>query len=760
MKQPTDKSIVKWIEDKEYSQLSFLDTIWNIVDNPKYLGFYYFIQLQKGGDIDVVWRQVLEEKKSESDAYLYLGEIGQEIYNSFNKYYISADFYRKSIEYNENNAEALWRLYRLSRRSNDLFLLRSLKVDFELGNTDNINHKLLNVYVRQDFGLNFSREDWCELKKILLNSETRKKDELLILTYYHLGEMVLGLDIIGQLKQRSVSYEVLKPYIDIGIITKKEVTDKVYSFQVREVLADNNEAIFVQEKEIFKEELRKDDGSRVIKSNVTASAFRAKAYSEVIEIFDDKDTDDSFSYFDKKHNLHYIISQLIEGRELNKDIYDKILSWSDEFRDEEKTLYKILKVYLSINKITKDINNQNILSYSQFNPNFQRANQILKDKDVIVHWMYDSLRKHISELSIEWNKKNEESERQDLYLKIKTGEYNRNDFRQYISALIDSEKYSQAINELVLIKIKFPLYITELNQLGVCYERINDYVSAYKYYKLALDCMVKSKDYNNVIISNYIHAIEKLDDVKLTSEEFSFLKELYNMSLCNSFNLQIFTFKNRGSAFKYQPFNINTIDSLTNQYFYLAKKEQLNDPIEMPLLEGVGGDALMCSDYRIYSLTNNNDSMLMWSHYADQHQGIMVEYWFGCELPDGVGIQKISYDHSKLRKDNQYRFNQYILTKNKDWEYEDEVRLFSHKKEKVFYENYSYPNVNLDKINASVKSITLGLKFPKDKIQLVKNIIQSINRNRSEHIPSIMLKQAELDPNNQFELIYNSIVMG
>ncbi|MGR6830867.1 DUF2971 domain-containing protein [Aliivibrio wodanis] len=168
----------------------------------------------------------------------------------------------------------------------------------------------------------------------------------------------------------------------------------------------------------------------------------------------------------------------------------------------------------------------------------------------------------------------------------------------------------------------------------------------------------------------------------------------------------------------------------------------------------------MCSDYRIYSLTNNNDSMLMWSHYADQHQGIMVEYWFGCELPDGVGIQKISYDHSKLRKDNQYRFNQYILTKNKDWEYEDEVRLFSHKKEKVFYENYSYPNVNLDKINASVKSITLGLKFPKDKIQLVKNIIQSINRNRSEHIPSIMLKQAELDPNNQFELIYNSIVMG
>ncbi|WP_240798974.1 DUF2971 domain-containing protein, partial [Vibrio sp. F13] len=72
----------------------------------------------------------------------------------------------------------------------------------------------------------------------------------------------------------------------------------------------------------------------------------------------------------------------------------------------------------------------------------------------------------------------------------------------------------------------------------------------------------------------------------------------------------------------------------------------------------------------------------------------MVEYWFGGEFPCGVGVEKVNYvDESKrnLEKDL-YVFNQYLLTKNKDWSYEDEVRIFTNVKEKINFESFEYPN--------------------------------------------------------------------
>lgn len=761
MKQPTDKEIIKWIENKKFSQLCFLDDCWRTSDNPKHIGFYYFIQLQKGENVDEVWYQILQQKTNESDAYLYLGEIGQEIYNSIDKRHICSGFYRKSIGHNKNNAQALWDLYYISKKDNDLLLLRSLTIDFELGNTDEINFKLSSIYINQYFGLDFSNEDWCMFKKILLNSKTRKKDEWLIITYYNLGEIELGLKIIHQLDGNNLSYEVLKPYLDAGKITQKEVANKVYDFHAGNVFEDNYIAIFLHEKMEFEKDRKKHGNKeyRISKSNVIASAFRAKAYSEVIELFEDKNTDDFYPSFIMKPKLHYLISQLLDGVALNKEIHNNIITLRDRLiDDEEKTLFKILKAHLYISEIKRDIQDEKIKYHSNNNHHFNSVNEIVHDDGVIAHLMHSSLKEEISTLSKKWNDFNEKKECAELDIKINSGEYDLSELKDYISALMNTGEYQKAIDAFALLEEKIPFSMSQFNQLGVCYGHLNDNISAYENYRLALNDMIKSKQYNHTLISNYIFIINKLSDIELTKEDFDSLKKFYNMALCNCFYFHTFTLKKRSFAFKYQPFNINTIDSLTNQYFYLANKEQLNDPIEMPLLDLVGGDALMCSDYRICSLTNNNNSMLMWSHYAEQHQGIMVEYWFGGELPDGVGINKISYDNAKSRTDNQYVFNQYLLTKNKDWKYENEVRLFTHKKEKLFYETYNYPDINLNKINARVATITLGLKFPKDKIELMKNIIQGINRDRCEHIPPITLKQAELDPNNQFELIYNPVV--
>ncbi len=93
------------------------------------------------------------------------------------------------------------------------------------------------------------------------------------------------------------------------------------------------------------------------------------------------------------------------------------------------------------------------------------------------------------------------------------------------------------------------------------------------------------------------------------------------------------------------------------------------------------------------------DSMLMWSHYADEHKGVCIEY----EIEDN-NFKKVNYSEkipiceiTKMlkiifghefsnanidveNKDYYFALNP-LLTKGKDWEYEGEVRcLFSRKK--------------------------------------------------------------------------------
>ena len=96
-------------------------------------------------------------------------------------------------------------------------------------------------------------------------------------------------------------------------------------------------------------------------------------------------------------------------------------------------------------------------------------------------------------------------------------------------------------------------------------------------------------------------------------------------------------------------------------------------------------------------------------------------------------------------------------SQNKDWPYEEEARLFSHKKEKVYYEIYEYPKINLNKVNARIECITLGLKFPQDKVPLIKKIITNMEQNMSQHFEPIKIQQAKLDPSNEFKLIYQTL---
>lgn len=83
---------------------------------------------------------------------------------------------------------------------------------------------------------------------------------------------------------------------------------------------------------------------------------------------------------------------------------------------------------------------------------------------------------------------------------------------------------------------------------------------------------------------------------------------------------------------------------------------------------------------RICSFSERNDSLLMWSHYANQHQGICVEYDFLDDNEFRAFLQPVFYDDKlfKLKTmDHVTGLSQLIgsLVKSKDWEYENEWRL-------------------------------------------------------------------------------------
>lgn len=85
----------------------------------------------------------------------------------------------------------------------------------------------------------------------------------------------------------------------------------------------------------------------------------------------------------------------------------------------------------------------------------------------------------------------------------------------------------------------------------------------------------------------------------------------------------------------------------------------------------------------IYCVTEKNDNLLMWSHYADNHKGVCLE--FNGESPLFREVMKVLYEKERpvintLRDlDVQTVMNNALITKSIDWKYEAEWRFIRQK---------------------------------------------------------------------------------
>ncbi|MEO9654340.1 DUF2971 domain-containing protein [Marinomonas sp.] len=745
-----DKKIISWIKEQEFSKLTFLDSCWRSDGNEWYLGFYYFIQYLKQECLDDVIAEVTLRHSDESSAYCYLGDTANKIYDSFNEQHIPACFYRYAIKLNPNNSYAHWGLFITDHNTNSC--ITSLKIDYEKNEFEKLGRTIDNLlYCGNNFS-NFTLQDWQFIKSLVQDSKVTCGNGMLVFALFYLDEVENCLALIESME--TVNVEIIEAYFNRNLISKEFALSKLRYWQVDKLLGNDNKEIY----QVYVKESEKGEANP-LKQVLIQKAFQAGEYKDVVTYHEDVSTDDLHYRHDINGRLYYLLALSHLKQPANKKILEFINDKAETLRDESKILYQAVRCKHKIDELEqlfiekKHFNNMiDILGI------YQEVMKALDSPDLIRHQIYEHLSGELKSLKTKWNSTYYDTQLAEMKVKLSNGDMSSDDFLRLYDLGIECNEFDFVIENVTKFHAGNQPTMSSYNCIGVCYERKNELSLAFQYYKLAIELMRSSKEHNHILIGNYISCAERLSDVEIAEEEYKYLQYWYNVDLINQFKWHTFTAKS-GRLFKYSPFNVNSIDALTSQYFYLASKKQLNDPIELPTLSKLDSNSLIDTNYRICSLSNNNNSMLMWSHYAQEHQGIMVEYWFGGELPYGVGIEKVSYiDESKrnLEKDL-YVFNQYLLTKNNDWSYEDEVRIFTNAKEKLFFDSFEYPNTDRTQINARICSITLGCDFPDDKRKLIVNIINAINFNRESHIPKVTLREAFISKDNCFALEYRDI---
>lgn len=747
-----NKEIINAIRDRKYSKLYHLDRERLSQENPNYLGFLYFIKKSKAEDTKEIFDEILNKFKTESLSYNYLGEIAKQIYHNINEEYISEGFFRLSIELEPNNPKTWWNLFNCIICCSAF--LKSIHLDYQARNHEEIIYKL-NVSKNYILGtFDYTQDEIKLFLKILQDSHFNSAEIIkhyLAAAYVHCGLYEQGLDILFLLEH--VHIKTVEKYYLSGRIDKETALSKLNFWHKVEFLKEDHVAIYNE----YLSEYEKGHSGITI-SALIDKAFRAKNYSDVVEHYDSAPKEHVLLKTGLEPHLYYLLSLLFLKRDMHVPAYTFVLENNSLIDRRNTGLYQAVELLKKIRELDMSFNknNQNLHSIS-YDRQFHDAKKLLEDPNLIEHYLYSEMCEQLFVLEKNWNR---EFYKQAL-LSIHEDTKSTNAYEDIINACyigILNERYLEVIDKLAIYHRDNHETVESGHILSVCLAKTGRDNEALIQCIKNIDLMFKSKEFNYIAIDSYLTLSKKLPHVP-THYNHNELRDIANKSILSMFKWDsIITKCQNRTLYKYYPFNINTLDSIINQYFYFPSKEQLNDPIELPMLDRIGDGHTLDQNYRICSFSNNNNSILMWSHYTQNHEGLMIEYQFGTELPIEVGIQDVIYTSNKKRDEekDEYIFNQFLLTKNHEWQYENEIRMLSYQKDKVFYENYNYPDVDSSKINARIISITLGCKFPEQKINMIANVIKSINDRMECYEQKIQLKRSIISPTNKFTLEYIS----
>lgn len=136
----------------------------------------------------------------------------------------------------------------------------------------------------------------------------------------------------------------------------------------------------------------------------------------------------------------------------------------------------------------------------------------------------------------------------------------------------------------------------------------------------------------------------------------------------------------------------------------------------------------------ILCLTKNADSLLMWSHYANEYSGAVIE--FDGEHKFFEGAFDVDYREKRPKKD----ISSYLIegdgaipiaelcVKPKDWDYEKEVRIVRKLSDcKKIAETDNLPIYVMDVPQDAIKGIILGERTPVTEQRKIWSLIKETN---------------------------------
>ncbi len=201
----------------------------------------------------------------------------------------------------------------------------------------------------------------------------------------------------------------------------------------------------------------------------------------------------------------------------------------------------------------------------------------------------------------------------------------------------------------------------------------------------------------------------------------------------------------------FRPFNEYMLQDLINGEVTTCSPAVMNDPFDTPLLhwgkhlldrkaskKHINHFVKALDNYRIRSfsrLENKDGEMIkniqMWSHYAQNHEGICIQYNFSrafAKLSEDnrvIRFKEIDYDYVENEKTVDLTLDKMdthigLCIKQKFWEYENEVRLISYS---PFYESPFIP-IELDSAS-KISKIYFGARCSDRHIETIKSIFAS-----------------------------------
>lgn len=207
--------------------------------------------------------------------------------------------------------------------------------------------------------------------------------------------------------------------------------------------------------------------------------------------------------------------------------------------------------------------------------------------------------------------------------------------------------------------------------------------------------------------------------------------------------------------YKYHSININLLNSLRTKTNWYGKLSNLNDPHECFIIDDTGTDIYknLISTLCVCCFSKNMDEILMWSHYADSHKGVCLEWEVDEDKVKGQlfdmkyenvittldKVERTPTGHLSLNIETNGKF---IIQKFKNWKYEEELRTY------IICED------NLKKGESKsflgeLAAIYFGKNSSNDNIELIKH--------NTQHIDNLKYKKVDINTNSmKMDIITNA----